>query len=108
MIDVEKKKRELLQRRLVQLGDMMGDGLHYENPSISREYRKVMNLLYPEITKQRREKTKAKNNQSVMNFLKNKKCDCGGEMFQTRDGGLVIKCSLCHQKYQLKWKKRTK
>ena len=28
---------------------MMGDGLHYENPSIAREYKQICKQLYPEM-----------------------------------------------------------
>ena len=30
---------------LIKLGDMMSDGLHHEDPSISREYKKILKRI---------------------------------------------------------------
>jgi len=43
----ETDQRKTLQRQLIKLGDMMGDGLHHESPWIAKEYRKVAKRLFP-------------------------------------------------------------
>lgn len=38
-----------LHRQLIKLGDMMGDGLHYESDGkwIEKEYTKICKILHP-------------------------------------------------------------
>ena len=85
-------ERDRLHQQLIKLGDMMADGLHYEDPSISREYRKVSKLLYPEMYP----KKKRKPSQSLIRTLK--ECDCGqkGWTFKRYNNETVgIRCKSC-------------
>ena len=47
--------RDILHQQLVNLGDMMGDGLHLEKDGrwITREYRRISKILFPEMSPKR-------------------------------------------------------
>lgn len=86
------KERDRLHQQLIKLGDMMGDGLHYEDPSISREYKRICKILYPDMFPRKRRKP----NQKLINTLK--PCDCGqkGWTYHRHDKGTVsISCKKC-------------
>ncbi|MBI9112424.1 hypothetical protein [Maridesulfovibrio ferrireducens] len=96
-----------LHRQLIKLGDMMGDGLHHEPGGkwIEREYRKILKALgiLP--------KTKRRNNSKKINELMVErtaavKCQCGGELKQTRSGSMIGACAECGNKYKLLISKR--
>jgi hypothetical protein len=85
-------EKERLHKDLIKLGDMMADGLHYEDPSIAREYRKIAKQLYPEMypTKKR------KPSKSIIMTLK--KCNCGAEgwrFVRFGNGNVGFKCTFC-------------
>lgn len=94
--------KDLLEDRLVRLGDMMGDGLHLEPGGkwIEWEYKKTLQalgLLGP---------TKRKNNSEKINEfmakrLKEVKCTCGSELIQSRSGSFIGKCLKCGKKFIL-------
>lgn len=94
--------KDLLEDRLVHLGDMMGEGLHREPGGkwIEREYKKTLKslgLLEP---------TKRKNNSDkidefMIKRLKEVKCTCGSELIQSRSGSFIGKCSKCEKKFIL-------
>lgn len=98
---------EMLEDRLVRLGDMMSDGLHLEPNGkwIEREYKKTLKalgLLEP---------TKRKNNSDKINEfmtkrLKEVKCTCGSELVQSRSGSFIGKCSKCGKKFVLGSKRK--
>ena len=86
-------ERERLHKDLIKLGDMMGDGLHYEDPSISREYRKVAKLLYPECYPSKRRKPSQKFIRTLL------ECLCGQEgwsFVRFVKGTVAIKCPNCN------------
>lgn len=95
-----------LLNQLVKLGDMMGDGLHHEPDGkwIAKEYRKIAKILYPEmykVDKQRAERKK----QRVIEYLKENKCACGGQLLQKRIGTAKCFCGECGNQYTLKFRK---
>ena len=101
---MDKQDREFLINQLIKLGDMMGDGLHYEPDGawISREYRKIFKKLYPEMFPK---KDLSKRNKSVDKWCLSHKCQlCGGDLKQTKKGSLRVICLKCNQKFQLKCK----
>ena len=100
MLTPEQSIKENALNRLVKLGDMMGDGLHYEPGGewINREYRKALKeagIIQP----------KKRNSSSVDDFMAKRitavKCSCGGELKQTRKGSFRAKCIECGLLWQL-------
>lgn len=99
--------KDLLEDRLVRLGDMMSDGLHLEHGGkwIEKEYKqtlKALGLLEP---------TKRKNNSEKINEfmdkrLKEVKCTCGSELTQSRSGSFIGKCKKCGKKFILGSRRR--
>lgn len=94
--------KDLLEDRLVHLGDMMGDGLHREPGGkwIEREYKKTLQalgLLEPV----KRKNNSDKINEFMANRLKEVKCTCGSELVQSRSGSFIGKCSKCGKKFIL-------
>lgn len=88
-MDIEKQR---LHRDLIKLGDMMADGLHYEDPSISREYRNVAKQLFPEMYPSK----KRKPSQQFIRTLK--ECDCnskGWKFVRFKNGNVGLKCKSC-------------
>lgn len=82
--------REDLHRQLIKLGDMMGDGLHYEDPSIAKEYRQVAKALYPNMYRR-----KKKPSQKFIKTLI--PCSCGHTKWKlvTHTEGYLIYCPEC-------------
>lgn len=98
--------REFLHNQLIKLGDMMGDGLHYEPDGkwISKEYRRISKILFPEMFPKRDFSFR---DNKVAEWCKSHKCDkCGDELKQTKSGALRVVCLNCKTKYQLKTQKR--
>lgn len=86
---------DILEDRLVHLGDMMSDGLHREHGGkwIEKEYKetlKALGLL---------ESVKRKN-------IKEVKCTCGSELVQSRSGSFIGKCVKCGKKFILGSRRR--
>jgi ribosomal protein L37AE/L43A len=95
------KDREFLHNQLIKLGDMMGDGLHYEPGGewINKEYKKVARALgYG---------PKRKNDSSEINARMAERVSetpckqCGGTLRQTRSGSMRAKCQGCGTRFQL-------
>lgn len=88
-MDIE---RDRLHKQLVKLGDMMADGLHYDEPWISTEYRKISKILFPEMYPKKIKKPTSK-------LLKTMKyCDCGyiGWTYtKYPNGNIGFKCNQC-------------
>ncbi len=85
-------ERARLHKDLIKLGDMMADGLHYEDPSISREYRKISKALFPEMYPKKFRKP----NRKLVNSLK--ECNCGAKGWQWRkynNGNVGFCCKNC-------------
>lgn len=98
------KDNELLRRQFCRLGEMMGDGLHYEPDGkwIAKEYRQLAKILIPEMKEENsiRRKLKVANIDAQMaKLLEGKKCSCGGEIKQGRSGTRVAYCQNCKQRY---------
>lgn len=98
------KEKEHLWRQFCRLGEMMGDGLHYESDGkwIAKEYRKLAQILIPEMKEENAisRKLKAANIDTQMaKLLEGKKCNCGGEIKQGRSGTKVAYCQKCNARY---------
>lgn len=92
----------MLEDRLVRLGDMMGDGLHLEPEGkwIEKEYKKTLKalgLLEPV----KRNSNSEKINEFMVKRLKEVKCTCGSELVQSRSGSFIGKCIKCGKKFIL-------
>ena len=100
-----------LWSQFIRLGERIADGDHYEDPWISKEYKRLSRILVPEMANLEAKKRKERIhsiNQSVKNWFENhyRPCECGGNLLQTRSGSKTLKCIVCHRKYQLGKKKR--
>ena len=90
-----------LHRQLIQLGDMMGDGLHHEPDGywIPKEYKRILRALGIA--------PKRKSNSEQINNLMTKRVEdvrcksCGGQLKQTRSGSMRAKCEGCGSRFQL-------
>lgn len=98
-----------LYDQLIKLGDMMGDGLHLEPDGewIKKEYRKILRSLglLPK-------KTVHRDSSSIDKFMVKRvetvKCNCGGDLKQTRKGAFIAQCVVCGNKYRLGSRKKRK
>lgn len=100
----EIEEHERLSNQLIKLGDMMGDGLHYEKGGkwISAEYKKISRLLSPEINQAYLNQKKARKdhiNEQIRKLLKDFRCTCGGICIQARSGSKVSYCGKCNKRY---------
>lgn len=107
--------RGFLHNQLVKLGDMLGDGLGFEEPWIGKEYKKIYNLLYPQTKEEKQAKAeiRRKNNENINKQIEEKlKTDscskCNSKLKQTRSGSKVVQCTNeeCKTKFQYKIKRR--
>jgi hypothetical protein len=102
---------ELAWSQFCKLGEMIGDGLHYEEPWISKEYNRLRKILLPETKEEKeykRNATKIKNeriNNQIVEKLKVDRCSCGAELKQIRSGSKKVKCSSCDKRYKYGTKK---
>ncbi len=108
---MEQRENQDLWNRFIRLGDMMGDGLHYESDGkwIEREYNKLARILIPEIKeadKQKRKNRAININKQMDALLQTKKCSCGGKLIQKRSGTKVVYCELCNSRYVAVTKKK--
>jgi len=98
------KTNEHLWKQFFRLGEMMGDGLHYEPDGkwIAKEYRQLAKILIPEMKEENSisRKLKVANiDVQMAKLLEGKKCNCGGEIKQVRSGTKVAYCQNCKQRY---------
>lgn len=100
--------KKSLHEQLIKLGDMMGDGLHYESDGkwIQKEYQKVLYALYPDIKKRKAEASTTRNNQRAKKVIMENKCTCGGILHQTRNGSLTLGCMVCENRFKIKKAKK--
>lgn len=100
---LSKETRDQLHKDLIKLGDMMGDGLHYEPDGkwISKEYRRVAKALgYIKPTKKQNNTVKI--NEAMIKRLKEVKCpNCKQDLKQTRSGSMKAECTRCGSRYKL-------
>lgn len=99
--------KDFLYQRLIRLGDLMGDGLHLESDGkwIEQEYKDTLRLLGLSSKKFAYRDTKSIND-FMEKRLQEVKCECGGQLFQSRKGSFVAICNRCHKKYKLGARKR--
>lgn len=100
MADLPDETRRKLQADLVKLGDMMGDGLHYEPGGkwIARDYRRVARALGHTLPSQR---NVTGINAAMADFLAKTPCPkCSGALKQTRSGSKRARCSRCSATFQ--------
>ena len=92
-------------RRLVKLGDMMGDGLHYEPGGswITKEYRRALKEAGIMPVKTR---NTSRINEFMTERIKKVTCSCGGKLKQTRKGSFRAKCIECGLVWQLGRKRK--
>ena len=102
---------DFMWSQFIKLGDMIGCGLHHEDPWISKEYRRLRKILVdntPEMKKYNKELRINKNKQIngiIERLVKRDKCSkCGGELKQTRSGSKIVKCVDCETKFRYKIK----
>lgn len=96
--------------RFVRLGDMIGEGLHHDDKSITKEYRELMMILCPPspeaqaFAKELRQKINSTIDEQMAALLASKKCECGGVIKQSRSGSKVAYCESCKQRFKAKSK----
>lgn len=96
--------------RFVRLGDMIGEGLHHEEPWITKEYHHLRMILCPPsedekaFFKAERQKINSNIDEQMAILLAKKKCSCGGGLKQSRSGSKVAYCELCNQRFKAKSK----
>lgn len=109
------RDNEFEWKQFCRLGEMIGDGLHYEDPWISKEYKRLAKILIPPTEEEKqysaeiRRKKNENINKQIQEKLKTDKCSkCSSELKQTRKGSKVVQCinEQCKAKFQYKSKKR--
>ena len=103
--------RDYLQRQLVKLGDMMGDGLHHEPDGkwIIKEYRNICRALGYTQNKKKNPANAVQINERMTIRCNEVKCiKCGGELKQTRLGSMRARCTLCGAKFTLLTRAKSK
>ena len=99
--------QDFLCRQLDGLGQLIADGEADEPDGkwIRQQYRQVAKTLGLIKTTRKR-----KNNDKIDKFMSKRledvKCDCGGELKQSRKGSFVGVCKVCGKKYRLGRTKR--
>lgn len=108
------RENEFEWRQFCRLGEMIGDGLHHEEPWISKEYKKLQKILLPEteIEKEYKRKARKLRNQNIdkqiAERLQTDKCTCGSELKQSRSGSKTVACTKvkCGKKFTYKSKRK--
>ncbi|WP_043767589.1 hypothetical protein [Algiphilus aromaticivorans] len=98
------ESEEALHRKLVHLGDLMGDGEHLEPGGgwISREYRRICVALGIVKPKTRKAKDNGQVDARMAERLQAVTCqECSGALRQTRSGSMRAQCVNCGAKFQL-------
>jgi len=101
---------EHLWRQFIRLGEMMGDGLHHEEPWIAKEYKRLMMILCPPTVEEKAAIREHKNksiNAQMAELLKDRHCSCGGSIKQSRSGSKTAYCDRCRAKFKAKPKKQS-
>lgn len=113
MSEKEQQFPDHMWRRFERLGEMIGDGLHYEDKWILKEYNALAKVLCPPTkemkafaAQQKKEKNKILD-EKITAMLQQHKCECGAELKQTRSGSLTSQCTNinCGKRYKCKYKK---
>ncbi|MFA7100068.1 MAG: hypothetical protein WC143_08345 [Eubacteriales bacterium] len=95
------KQKDRLYSQLIKLGDMMGDGMHYEPDGkwIEKEYKQTMKALG--IGPQRKDNKQAINKFMVERVNEAQCLQCKGKLKQTRSGSTIGKCVDCGARFRL-------
>lgn len=99
------KNNEFLWRQFCRLGEMIGDGLHHEEPWISKEYNKISRILNPDFYKEIAKQKSESIDKQMLAILEKHNCACGGKLKQSRKGSKVCYCITCNKRYKAKSKK---
>ena len=102
--DLSPDDRKHLSAQLVKLGDMMGDGLHYESDGkwIPAEYRRVAKALGHKMPSKPRANNSVAINERMQQRVKEQPCiECGSELKQTRSGSTKAACTQCGMRFTL-------
>jgi len=87
------------------LGERIGDGDMDANEAkwVNREYKRLSRILVPEIDEAYKKKRQAKAihiNEQMAKLLAIKKCDCGGDLEQSRSGSKICYCKVCNKRHK--------
>lgn len=99
--------KQYLYGQLVKLGDMIGDGLHYESDGkwITKEYNQVARALGLIPKKKRASKSPEmveKVNSMMTKRTGEVQCTkCAGQLKQSRSGSMRARCQSCGASFQL-------
>lgn len=90
-------EEDRLSEQLIKLGDMMSDGLHYEEPWIAQEYRRIAKRLHPEAFPRKKPCYTNKPSKSIVNSLL--LCTCGHTKFgwERKEGLVRFYCPKCNR-----------
>jgi hypothetical protein len=105
------EENKQLWDRFCRLGEMIGDGLHHEEPWITKEYRHLRMILCPPSEEEKafmREQRKIQSaliDKQMKDLLEKRKCECGGNLKQARSGSKVAYCEKCNTRYKAKSKR---
>ncbi len=107
---VNLRENEHEWNQFCRLGEMIGDGLHYESDGkwITKEYARLAKILIPELKEKDKAKRKLKAisiNEQMAKLLETKKCACGGNLKQKRSGTKIAYCDTCNTRYKATRKK---
>jgi hypothetical protein len=102
---MEREHPQHLWGQFARLGEMMGDGLHYESDGkwITKEYKRLMLLLCPDIKEAQSAQKKIKNaavDEKIKSLIAKKPCPCGGNLTQSRSGSLILNCDGCKKRFK--------
>ena len=109
------RDNEFEWRQFIRLGDEIGMGNHYEDPWISKEYKRLAKLLIPPTKEEKQYKAEIRRkkneniNKQIEEKLKTDTCSkCNSKLKQTRSGSKVVQCTNeeCKAKFQYKTKKK--
>lgn len=111
LLPPEKPKHdEFMWRQFIRLGERIGEGdLEHSEQWMKREYRHLSRILIPEIRDAERDFRKRKNksiDEQMKRLIANKKCECGGQLVQSRSGSKVCYCVTCNLRYKAKTVKK--
>lgn len=96
-------------RQFAKLGEMIGDGLHHEEPWITKEYNRYSKILLPDMHREIRKKRAESINTQMTKLLSENSCTkegCGGRLVQTRSGAKTCICVKCNSQYKARTYKK--